>query len=299
MKASSRLARAAIGYAERGWHVFPQIPKDKAPLIKGGRGFYDATDDVAAVTAWWGEYPTANIGLWPGPSGFAVLDLDGDDVLDAARSLGALETATLECRTGREGGRHLYFLRPEFTVTNSRPLTKLEIRCDKGAVTLPPSIHPSGRVYAWANRGAGIQPLPTRLRNALWAAQERLTDYGRGADVEPTLSPNEQLDRRASAYIARIGHVAEGQGRNNAAYQIAAFLTRDLAIAGEAALAYLADWNRGNAPPLATRELRLVLASARRHARREVGAGLERPHRLTGSAWTTAAERALREARGR
>src|SRR5689334_5756027 len=149
----SRLALAAERYAAQGWHVFPVCVRGKKPLLGGPGGFLSATTDVAQVREWWHRNPNANIGLWPGQSGLVVFDVDGPDGEAAARILGALSEPTLVCATGRpDGGRHLYFRRPEFSVSNNDLAARLEVRGDAGYVLLPPSIHPSGAQYRWLGR---------------------------------------------------------------------------------------------------------------------------------------------------
>jgi bifunctional DNA primase/polymerase-like protein len=273
------LTRASIRYAEAGWYVFPLPPRQKTPT-KDSHGFHDATCDVEQVRAWWAEAPESNIGLWPGRSGFVVLDLDGPEAVRAAERYGVAQDMTLACVTGRaEGGRHLYFRHPGFHVGNGKidPTEKrLEVRADMGYVVLPPSIHPdTGRTYRWHDRKTPIRELPDRMKDALRRASER--------DAEPQIpttvgiSPTgEELDRRVRAYMARVGNCGEGEGRNNDAFRIAAFATHDLAIDEMMMLAYLVEWNSGNAPPLSHRELASALRSGIKYGKRARGCGLER-----------------------
>jgi hypothetical protein len=87
----------------------------------------------------------------------------------------------------------------------------------------------------------------------------------------------DEIGRRAAAYLTRVpSGLAAGEGRNNVAFGVACFLVRDLALDDMAALRWLSMWNGDNRPPLDERELRLVLASARRCGRRAVGSGLHR-----------------------
>lgn len=166
----NRLAVAAARYAEHGWHVFPVQARGKQPIVK--RGFLAATNDAQTVADWWRRWPHANIGLWPGRSGLAVVDLDGPTGVESAQTLGLLSEPTLECQSGREdGGLHLYFRHPGFTISNAAIGTKLDVRADGGYVILPPSVHPSGRVYRWQGRIDGIRDLPPGVVDVLRAAQ--------------------------------------------------------------------------------------------------------------------------------
>ncbi len=142
---------AARVYALHDIPVFPCSPQTKAPLISarlGGRGFKDATTDLAQVGQWWDQWPDALIGM-PVPDDVAVLDVDprhGGN-LD---SLGGLPD-TLRVWSGRgDGGVHLYFRRPPGRLTD-RNLPGIDLRdAGKAYLIVPPSAHPAtGRPYVW------------------------------------------------------------------------------------------------------------------------------------------------------
>ena len=298
MSDPSRLARAAERYAGAGWHVFPLPARQKKPF-PGTRGLYEATADVARTRTRWRAYPDSNIGLWPGPSGLLVIDLDGPAALEAAAPLGLLDVSTLTCTTGREdGGMHRYFQHPGGTVGNVKivPGAKIDVRCDAGYVLLPPSVHPSGRRYAWQDPRVPIAELPAPARHALLEALTRaVAEDARGAQPAgdaPAMTTGEAIDRRVQAYLSRVGSVGEGE-RNNAAYRVAAWLTHDMGLGDDTALAYLRDWNAGNTPPLPSHELRAALRSASKHGRRGRGSGRDRER----AAPSPASARLLRMAR--
>jgi hypothetical protein len=85
------------------------------------------------------------------------------------------------------------------------------------------------------------------------------------------------LAKRVVSYMAKLPNLGEGQGRDDIAYNFAAFLVRDLALADEAALWWLGEWDRGNRPPKGEDRLREILASAHEYGRRPYGCGLDRP----------------------
>src|SRR5690242_5997968 len=62
---------AALRLADADWPIFPLNGK----VLVGGHGHLDATTDRGQVTAWWTEYPDANIGGRV-PEGRIVLDVD-------------------------------------------------------------------------------------------------------------------------------------------------------------------------------------------------------------------------------
>jgi hypothetical protein len=134
----------ALGYAARGWPVFPcHLPK-KLPAIKDwGRA---ATTDRDAIRLWWKKWPTAVIALPTGArSGFVVLDVDTkngvwgfDTLADLGRSI--LPDAPLAHT--RSGGLHVYFAcHPNVEIRNSAGAhglgPGLDVRGQGGLVVLP------------------------------------------------------------------------------------------------------------------------------------------------------------------
>lgn len=245
----SPLTRSALKYAENGWHVFPLLPRGKFPLIKGGGGFLAATTDLVIVGAWWKQQPHANIGLWPGQSGLVVIDLDGPEGEATARELGLLSEPTLECRTGREdGGRHLYFKRPDFPVGNASIGKKIDVRGDAGYVILPPSIHPSGRKYEWCGRIDDIRELPPHIVERLREAQQ--------ADAPAART---QSNGPSAREIAFEGEISEG-GRNNALTRYAGRLLSK-GIPDDEVLTLVSAVNATKCkPPLAQGEINMMVA---------------------------------------
>ena len=228
-------------------------------------GLHDSTTFAEQVAAWWDETPEANVGIVTGAvSGIVVLDVDGSEGEASLARLGEIQ-ATAEVRTAR--GRHLYFAHPGYGVRNSAGKLgpKLDVRGDGGYVVAPPFL--ARRLAANATAAQRANPPRRRLRGD---------------------SPNDLLERRVRAYLARVGSRAQGT-RNSAAFQVAAWLTHDMAQPGDVALAFLADWNNSNAPPLAERELHAVLNSAIEHGQRGLGVGLEQE----AEAWEINLRRAL------
>jgi hypothetical protein len=135
---------AALGYAERGWAVFPVhgvhrgrctcghhdcASPGKHPVVR--RGVHEATTDQQLIHRWWRGLPAANIGVATGErSGIVVIDVDlgprtnaalgspGEEEqvqkqdqrrMQAEKSLHVITTklpSTLTALTGG-GGRHL------------------------------------------------------------------------------------------------------------------------------------------------------------------------------------------------
>jgi hypothetical protein len=168
------LAQAAHDYAAEGFAVFPLRVRDKPPL-PGSTGKDAASADVETVVAWWSGKrslptkadwkgraviagPKSNVAIATGAiSGFWVFDIDG---AEGEAALAALETrhgalpVTPEQQTGK--GRQLLFrwdpARPVRNMSKrsrERIGPEVDVRGDGGYIVAPPSIHPSGRTYAW------------------------------------------------------------------------------------------------------------------------------------------------------
>jgi hypothetical protein len=147
--------RAALAYAELGFHVLPIAPGGKLPLCP--RGEHDASRDRLLLEQWGRRWPRANIAIAPARSGFFVLDIDvrnfGDESLMTLPVLPATATAL----TGG-GGFHLWFqktpalheIRRSTLPVEGVDVSGIDIKgLRSGYVVAPPSLHASGRRYAW------------------------------------------------------------------------------------------------------------------------------------------------------
>lgn len=198
---SITLTEAAIAYAEAGMAVFRLSPRDKKPPA-GSNGFKDAVTDPRQVERLW-RGPPYNIGIATGEvSGFWVLDEDGPD---GAASMAALEAAhgalpvTPEQSTGK--GRHRLFALPaDREVRNSAgKLGKgVDTRGNGGYIVAAPSIHPSGRAYAWAE---GRSPWQVAFAPApAWLLDLVAPIAGAPAPAAPRPVAPRARDGRASRY---------------------------------------------------------------------------------------------------
>lgn len=159
---SPSMLAVARYYAHAGLAVFPLRPRAKIPLTE--HGCLDATKDLATIADWWRKWPAANVGIATGePSGVWVLDVDGAEgeaaLLELQANHGILPEV-LEARTKR--GRHLYFTFDPRVRNSAKRLPLLDTRSTGGYVVAPPSIHPDGDTYLWAE-GRGprkLKPAP-------------------------------------------------------------------------------------------------------------------------------------------
>jgi hypothetical protein len=254
---------AALDYLARGWVPLPVVPRDKRPLVPW-RPFQDRAPEAAEVRDWFARWPEANVALVTGArAGLVVLDVDpghggAESLAELEARHGALEP-TVEAHTGG-GGRHLYFAHPGGEVRNRTGLAPgLDLRGDGGLVVAPPSLHPSGRRYAWrAGRAPGevpLAPLPQWLEEPPAGAGER------------TGHPPEHWRE-----LAREGVEA---GRRNAT--LASFTGHLLwhGVDPAVILELMLAWNRARCrPPLSDEEVvrtvRSIEETQRRHQEGEV-----------------------------
>jgi hypothetical protein len=146
----------ALAYARLGWRIHPSRPGEKLPLLDAWQN--RATTDPALIERWWGRTPEANVAVATGPnSGLFVLDVDGREgeraLVDLERSHGQLPELYPMQWTGSGHGWQAFFAWPEAReIRNSagRLGAKLDTRGVNGFCVLPPSLHPSGKLYRWA-----------------------------------------------------------------------------------------------------------------------------------------------------
>lgn len=258
--ASPDMLRAALQLAERGMAIFPCQPRDKRPAT--AHGAKDATTNRDIVAHWWRQGPDCNIGVATGPvSGIMVLDIDNIDAEAELRKLEAQHSAlpaTVESITAR--GRHLFYKWPDQEIRNSagRLAPGIDVRGTGGYVIAPPSMHPSGRRYAWSVDSAdAFAAVPQWLLDRIGNPTK-----GNGAPATPPAEWRNLV----------LGGVGEGQ-RNDSLARLAGHLLRrhvDPLVASE----LLTAWNAIRCqPPLDADEVaRIVDSIAGRELKRR-GAG--------------------------
>lgn len=157
---------SALAYARRGWSVIPLWPREKRPLIPWAPYQHHRADE-AEIRQWFRRWPRANLGIVTGAvSSLLVVDVDpghgGDDSLEALEQAHGPLPDTIKATTGG-GGLHVYFAHPGGLVHNKVGLVAgIDLRGDGGFVVAPPSVHPSGRSYAWL-APALAAPLPAPM----------------------------------------------------------------------------------------------------------------------------------------
>ncbi len=157
------LLTAALGYAARGWPVFPCSPGSKEPAIpsahpegdpargictgecgRDGHGFHDATTSPDHIRAWWRARPGRNVAIATGAPGPDVLDVDVKADVNGFAALGKLQRAGLLTGAGLlvrtpSGGLHLYFAGTS-QECGRLPEHGLDFKARGGYVLAPPSV---------------------------------------------------------------------------------------------------------------------------------------------------------------
>jgi len=262
LNASPLSAReAALSYASRGWSAIPIERRAKRPLVAWAE-FESRCASAGEIEAWFARWPDANVGIVTGRvSGLVAIDIDARHGGEASLRRIELERrplpTTIEAMTGG-GGRHLYFSHPGGRVANRVGLLPgLDLRGDGGCVVAPPSLHPSGRRYAWV-RGRSPDEAPLAAMPGWLLPGERARHPGH---------PPEHWRR-----VAREG-VDEGARNATVASLAGHLLWRE--VDPEVVLELLLAWNRARCrPPLEDAEVAGVVESiARLHRAARDGDG--------------------------
>jgi putative DNA primase/helicase len=188
--ASKVLLEAALDYAARGVPVFPCRADNKRPHTQ--YGFKEASTNATMIQSWWRRWPNAMIAC---PTGSAidawVLNIDDPAAFEATCPVSL--PATRKSKTGK--GYHLWFRWSEAApVRNAqrsskgwpfRDLPGAEVRGEGGYVILPPSWHPIGCQYEWANDVPACAA-PDDLMKLVRPLASLATDHPLPADVPLT-----------------------------------------------------------------------------------------------------------------
>ncbi|QEG36088.1 bifunctional DNA primase/polymerase [Bythopirellula goksoeyrii] len=250
VKEQKTLGDATREYLTLGWSVIPLL--GKLPAIPW-KVYQARCATPEEVEAWFSsETKPTGVGIVTGIlSGLVVVDCDAPD--DAEFWQASFPSSPLTVSTGG-GGVHVYYRMPKDNDVRNRIKIlgrRIDVRGEGGYATSPPSLHPSGKQYAWLSFDTNTM-LPEF--DADW-----LIDKSQPA----RLSNSKQTSpvRNAVAYIRRI-QARAGEGGHNATFRAACKL-RDAGLSAEEALIVLSDWNETNAtPPWSLKDLRHKVCSA-------------------------------------
>ena len=203
----------ALWFAREGFALLPQ-DRSKKPLI---REWPDrATTDVDQIREWAKKWPKANFAAVCGKkSNCIIMDVDIKGGLPGLESLEKLKQDyevpdTLTVRTG-SGGLHLYFRYPEGVdrVKNAQILQYpgIEIKADRGAITLPGSVYSSGQEYKTIGNGQ-IAPCPDWLRDIVKMSSEPAQVPSGSPDPDQVITPGKrnQTLTQLGGQLRRVGN---------------------------------------------------------------------------------------------
>lgn len=202
------LPEAARWYVEKQqWSIFPLKPQTKVPDT--AHGFKDATDDLDQVEARWKEKPARNIGMATGV--VLVLDFDHYKPEFGPEAAALLDYLEAEHRTVRADahGTQLFYAQPKglppiTNATGNLPAA-VDVRGAGGYTVLPPSAHPDGYTYRWAEGRSPIDcdllPLPDVVADLILERDSR-RHRSTPKDGDTTIADFNQQYRIADLLVA-------------------------------------------------------------------------------------------------
>ena len=265
-KARQTAKDAALDLARRGFAVFPCKPKSKEPAT--ANGFYDASSDPAIVEKLFAGKSNYNFGIATGPASRVWL-LDEDDqrageVLTELEQRHGAIPRSLCATTGRDGGgKHRYFQYPAGVEIKSQNKIvvpgygklNLDVRGTGGYAIAPPSLHDSGRRYAWES-----DPDETQIvEGPSWLVEIVTGKYTAGDSTSNGTTPALTFTVGAGAVLdlATAPGASKGSRHDEALKLIGSAVGRGLDPCEVARQAL--DWGRRCSPPMADDEvLRIV-----------------------------------------
>jgi hypothetical protein len=229
--APNDMLEAALTYSNRGWRVFPLWEcrggactcRDSTACSRPGKhprtsnGVNDATTDESQIRVWWREWSTANVGIATGSAGgIFVVDIDGEKGNTSWAELtkkNFVLPRTPESRTGR--GSHLYFRYPASARIGSfsNPDLQIDVRGEGGYVVAPPSVHESGKPYAWV-----VAPDQAALIDAPeWLIREIETWSTRGSAPAGMADRSRVGAGNRNSHLHVLGSAMRGRGASDGA----------------------------------------------------------------------------------
>ncbi len=178
--ASNDTLATVLALAGKGWRLFPCLPRSKKPCIKEWPTL--ATTDPEQLRTWAHEHPGCNWALATGPaSGVWAMDCDVKPCPscppETRKVNGASTLKNLMAQHGalpltlitvtHHGNQYLFKYPSDRTIRNENAGKKLgdglDIRGDGGYVMVPPSVHPVGSPYRFADADAELANAPEWL----------------------------------------------------------------------------------------------------------------------------------------
>ncbi|HLZ22936.1 MAG TPA: bifunctional DNA primase/polymerase, partial [Ktedonobacterales bacterium] len=267
MQPLSPLHAEAQRLASNGVPVFPCKVNLKQPATDNG--FHDASTDLAVIDRWWTENPNYNIAFSPHTVGLGVIDLDGQEGIDAwekwqDENVRLAKTHTI--RTPR-GGVHLYY-RGILPATQSKLGVHIDTRGVGSYALVPPSVVNGSPYTVLDSRDAvELDPQVGTFLEAL--KREHAKAVGHDLDQPQNVARARKflLDSVARGDVAVEGHMGD-----QFTFVISCKVM-NLGVSEEMAAALLTElWNPHCVPPWDEDELACKVENAARYAQNEAGA---------------------------
>ncbi len=239
---------------------FTPIPeRNKTPMVAWKRDYgidkRKPTEDE--IREWFAN--GESIGILTGKfHGIVVVDADSDEAVQYVQ----LTTGGSPLRVVSSRGKHFYFRHPGFSVKTNRRLDQppVDVKGEGGKATGPGSLHKSGMIYRLDDGCDLVSVKELPIYNPSWFPEpsakipERKSNTGKVADAD-------SLDR-AVRYLAKIPGSGKGN-RNQQTFKAACSAIRDFGVDYDAGVMLLNSWDEQvNDPPLGTREIQTIVASA-------------------------------------
>lgn len=235
-----------------------------------------ATRDPQVIAAWWGKWPAANVGIaMGGDERLVAIDVDGAEgratLVELEAAHGPLPT-TLTALSGREdGGEHRIFRVPDELELEAIPNgvgrargsrhPGIDVRATGGQIAAPPSLHYTGRRYAWATDEGpahAVAELPRWLYDIITAEPERAERPAPElAPSGPSEWPLETRRKRAEAWLRKAEPAVDGQHGGTQTFTVAMTLARGFELGESETLSLMlsSGWNASCQPPWTERDL--------------------------------------------
>lgn len=249
----------ALALAQKGFRIFPLIPGQKLPAIKGWPEV--ATSDAAVIRGWWSDRDY-NIGIACGRAKGAgdnilrlvVIDYDckqgklGDKIRREHLLLGLLDTMVVKT----PNGWHYYFLCAVHVPNSvSRIAEHVDVRGHHGYVVGPGSeLGAGGGRYEYAERRVPVLLPQELLELAVKPGEIELRDNVVRVDFEMTAENRVRARERARAWLVNAAPEAiEGQGGDTQTVDNAKYV-HDLGVDEEGCFELMSQhWNTEKARP--------------------------------------------------
>ncbi len=281
------LQRVVGYYAAQGFYLLPVEARSKATAIRNWQRDSELLADADWLADWWRQHPTANLALPAGLNGVIVLDLDRhnrgrpdkpDCPLDCP-SDGLDWLAAMTAEHGDNwldnvpriqsptGGTALFFVAPpdtDFNGSAGKLAPHVDTRAGNSYYLLPPSIHPLGGEYRWAEGaptismiGNGAPYLPPWIFSRLVADRQRPTP--RLSLATERLARDDKPPDYCPPWLFNLVHEGAPAGRRNDAGCVVACLLVEEVRDGQARARLMQEWARSCQPPAALRRAEAML----------------------------------------